>query len=459
MATADLTALSRAGGVAVARPRRRVLTRVVVPAALVLGALGLLAYAGRESLRPAVEVTVAPVVLVTGMPSSTGSSAPAGQVVQAPGWIEADPYDVGVPALATGVLKDLLVLEGQRVVAGEVVAKLVDEDAKLSAARAEAAVAEADAALEQSRGDLAADEARSAEIHDDFNRKQALAKTGAVSEGEVAQLRLRVSSHDSVCYAARGAVKKAEAQTRVARVSLEEAKLNLERMQVKSPVAGVVLARLVVPGQRLMLDANNPFAGVVVRLYDPAHLQVRVDVPLSDAAKVKIGDSAEITTETLGGRKFSGKVTRFVHEANVQKNTVQVKVAISDPAPELKPEMLAKARITTGVAGPESKPADGGMGDMPGMPGMKMPAVAPAATGGGVVMVPKAALVDMPGMPRMVWVLDQQTSTAQMRHLRLGAENGDSVEVLEGLRPGDRVLVNPPASIRDGTKVRAKEGT
>src|SRR5437899_12710433 len=111
MPTADLTALSRAGGVTVGPPRRRVLTRVVVPAALVVGVAALLAYAARESLRPAVEVTVVPVVLVSGAPGA--ATAPAGQVVQAPGWIEADPYDVGVPALATGGLKELLVLEGQ----------------------------------------------------------------------------------------------------------------------------------------------------------------------------------------------------------------------------------------------------------------------------------------------------------------------------------------------------------
>jgi len=275
-----------------------------------------------------------------------------------------------------------------------------------------------------------------------------------------------VSSHDSVCYAAKSAVKKADAQTRVVRVALDEAKLSLERMQVKAPVAGVVLSLMVAPGQRLMPDANNPFAGVVVRLYDPEHLQVRVDVPLADAAKVKIGDAAEITTETFGARKFAGKVTRFVHEANVQKNTVQVKVAILEPAAELKPEMLAKARISTGaVAAQGTGGAGSASADMPGMPGMKMPAESPTATptatggdAGGVVMVPRAALVQMAGMPQMVWVLDQLTSTAQMRHLRVGSESGESVEVLEGLRPGDRVIVNPPASIKDGTKVRVKEG-
>jgi multidrug efflux pump subunit AcrA (membrane-fusion protein) len=456
---ADLAVLSGSNGADVARPRRRVLTRVIVPAAIVLSAAGLLLYAMRGSLTQAIEVQVAPAVLVAGGPSG-GAAAPAGEVVQAPGWIEADPNDIGVPALATGVVKELLVLDGQKVVAGEVVAKLVDEDAKLAVQKAEAEVARADSALEQVRGEASADEARAAQVHDDFNRKQAAGKN-AVSEGDLAQMRLKVSEHDAVCYAAKAAVKKAEAESRQAKVALDEAKLTLDRMQVRAPVGGVVLARMVIPGQRLMLDANDPFAGVVAKLYDPEHLQVRVDIPLADAAKVKVGDAAEITTETLGGRKFSGKVTRFVHEANVQKNTVQVKVSISDPAPELKPEMLAKARIMTG--GPATP--SGGMGDMPGMPGMDHGAGHSATPpqpspqgGGGVLMVPRSAIVHMSGMPEMVWVVDQRASSAEMRHLRLGGSSGDSVEVLEGLRPGDRVIVSPPESIRDGTKVRVKEG-
>ena len=92
-----------------------------------------------------------------------------------------------------------------------------------------------------------------------------------------------------------------------------------------------------------MLDAMDPFACVVARLYDPAHLQIRVDIPLAEAAKVAIGDSVEITTETLRGRTFRGTITRFVQEANSQKNTIQIKATLIDPASELKPEMLITA--------------------------------------------------------------------------------------------------------------------
>src|SRR4051812_45605759 len=109
MTTADLSALSRSAGkpAHVPRPPSRALTRVLLPAAIIVVALVLVAYAARESLRPALSVTVAPVVLKVGG-SSDRPGPVQGEVVQAPGWIEADPYDIGVPALASGVLKELL---------------------------------------------------------------------------------------------------------------------------------------------------------------------------------------------------------------------------------------------------------------------------------------------------------------------------------------------------------------
>ena len=147
-ALTDLSALSRADGSAhahVPRPSSRPLTRVFLPALIVLSALSLLAYAARESFRPAIKVTVAPAILRTGM-TSADPDAP-GEIVQAPGWIEADPSAIGVPALAGGVLKELLVLDGAHIEPGQVVALLVDDDAVLAERRARAAAAQAQGAL------------------------------------------------------------------------------------------------------------------------------------------------------------------------------------------------------------------------------------------------------------------------------------------------------------------------
>ena len=61
-------------------------------------------------------------------------------------------------------------------------------------------------------------------------------------------------------------------------------------------------------------SSGRGMSGAVVRLYDPARLQVRVDVPLVDAAKVGVGTAAQITTEALPNVVFRGSVTRVVHE-------------------------------------------------------------------------------------------------------------------------------------------------
>lgn len=442
MPPTTLSALSRAGGTAsvhVPRPPSRLLTRALAPMLIVLAALGLLAYAARESFRPAISVSVAPAVLRAAGSSGAQVDA-AGEIVQAPGWIEADPSAVGVPALVSGVLKELLVLDGERVEKGQVVAFLVDEDAALAVRRAKAEVAKAAAAITEARAAVAVEEARMAEAREAFARVEHLTGTGAVAESEVTDRRLQLASRAASVAAARAAVSKAETDEQTAGVGLEQAELDLSRMSVRSPAAGVVLQRLVEPGQRLIPDSMNPFAGVVLRLYDPAHMQVRVDIPLTDAAKVRIGDTAEITTEALPGRTFKGTLTRFVHEADLQKNTVQVKVSIAEPAPELKPDMLAKARITTRA------PADAG-------------AATHARTNASdsILVIPRAAVLEVSGTRGASWVLDRETSTAVKRMLHLGNVNAESADVLEGLRPGDRVILDPPADLKPGVKVRTSD--
>src|SRR4051812_41302189 len=118
------------------------ITRVVVPGLILLTLLALLGYAAQDALWPARAVKVVPVVVKTGVTSSSNSehSTAPGATVQAPGWVEADPYAVSVSALADGIVKEVLALEGQPVKAGDVVARLVDDDAKLALARAEADV-------------------------------------------------------------------------------------------------------------------------------------------------------------------------------------------------------------------------------------------------------------------------------------------------------------------------------
>ncbi len=140
----------RAGGT-----RRRWPAHLVVPAvvAAALGAAVLVS--ARQALRPATPIDVRPVVF-TATSAPTQPDRPAarrGATVLAPGWLEADPFYVACTALTDGVIEQMLVLEGQRVEAGQVVARLVARDAEL--------------ALAASAGDLAMAEAQLAVVEAD----------------------------------------------------------------------------------------------------------------------------------------------------------------------------------------------------------------------------------------------------------------------------------------------------
>lgn len=185
-------------------------------------------------------------------------------------------------------------------------------------------------------------------------------------------------------------------------------------------------------------------AGAVVRLYDPTKLQVRVDVPLADAAKVGIGTVAEITTETLPNDTFWGTVSRIVHEANIQRNSVQYKVSINDPSPLLKPEMLCRVRFHVRSTRTQG---DG-----------QANAVNGSDASGLQLFLPSDALINRQENSAQVWVAENQSSmlgaAAVLREVVLGGQDGKDTVILSGVKPGDRVIVNPPSNLKNGTRVR-----
>ncbi|HYE02653.1 MAG TPA: efflux RND transporter periplasmic adaptor subunit [Phycisphaerales bacterium] len=503
---------------AVPMPGRRWQTRVLVPALLVLGLAALLAIAGRSALTPALAVRVLPVIVkADGSAGGTdGGGAGAGELVsQAAGWIEADPYAVSVPALSEGVVREVLVLEGDAVEAGDVVARLIDEDARIALGGAEAELAEAEAELQSARAELAAaqtrwdnpvdreglvagtramlDEARAelaqlpamigeraaraGEMRDELERKERLAEIRGVAAGELARLRLRLEAEEAGLEAARknegvlrakvaqreaelraateelrlrvdearmlalarAGVSLAEARVGRARWARDEAALRLARTEVVAPVAGVVLERIAEPGSRVMLGGEGG-GGAILRLFDPGKLQVRADVPLAEASGVGPGQRAEVVVDALPERVFEGVVTRVVGQANIQKNTLQVKVALRDPAPQLRPEMLARVRLFG--RGPEGGAAAAGAG----------------SAGPERVLAPRAGLFEVAGDAARAWVVDKARSAATLRQVALapgaGSGSGEWVRVESGLWPGDQLIEPGTPGLREGRRVR-----
>jgi putative ABC transport system ATP-binding protein len=163
---------------------------------------------------------------------------------------------------------------------------------------------------------------------------------------EVAEAKWRAASADAVAQRTNAELRIDERlRLERAEVDLAEAALRLERHVVRASIDGVVLRRLVEPGSRLMLDGDHALGSAVAVLYDPARLQVRVDVPLADAPKIGAGQPAEIAVEASPGKIFRGVLTRWVGEADIEKNTIQAKVSLRDPDSSIRPEMLARVRF------------------------------------------------------------------------------------------------------------------
>jgi RND family efflux transporter MFP subunit len=137
-------------------------------------------------------------------------------------------------------------------------------------------------------------------------------------------------------------LKEAAAQLEHAKVSLAEAELKLNRMTVRAPVDGKVYQLVAFPGATLtggMSAVPNADASTVVTLYQPAMLQVRADVRFEDIPKVQFGQEVQIRNPALSA-PVAGKVLFVSSEANIQKNTLQVKVEVRGGQGIFKPEML-----------------------------------------------------------------------------------------------------------------------
>lgn len=428
------------------RPPRRIFTRLVLPGIIVAGAVALLLYAGWRAFAPAADVRVLQVVERTaqtnGLPAGAGdrssgeaprTGAPTGIAIQAPGWVEPAPYPIMVTALTPGVVRQVSALEGERVSAGQVLVQLHDEEQAIALRLAQAALAE--------------QQARRAEMQDELQRKRRLVADGAVSQAEVARLELRVEAMEAMVAAAQ-----AEVDMRA---------LALERTQVRAPADGVVMARLATPG---MTTGGMAEGKPLLELYDPASLQVRADVPLADAGLVVPGQRAQIQVDVLPNRVFEGVVTRLVHQADIAKNTVQAKVAITDPAPELKPDMLARVKIfpgsgqaaaSGGATGADSSGAGGAAGA--GLRTRLWAPIAGLARPDGAPLTDAADAADSSTAATALVVTDLRdgVGVARRRIVQLtGARHDGWAEVAEGLRSGDLLVDVAQTPVPDGTRVR-----
>ncbi|MBL9151380.1 MAG: efflux RND transporter periplasmic adaptor subunit [Verrucomicrobiales bacterium] len=453
------------------RPKaRRDQLAAVLPFGLVVGFAALLWLVMGDRLMPARELQMESVATLPGGTAYEGVAMADGTtpLFQASGWVEPDPLPVKATALVDGVVEEVLVLEGESVKKGQLLATLIDDDAVLNLRTAESRLASlnalADAQKRQAaiigaeiatlKKRVAVAGAKRAELEDQVKRFDSLLSGQAVAEREVALARLQLGTQEAEIEALviseqeleeKLAQQEAigrdyEARIAEAETEVDRRRLELDRTRIVSPLDGIVLRLMAVPGEKRMLGMDHADSSTIAILYQPDRLQARIDVPLAEAGKLAVGQAVRLQSSLLPERVFHGRVTRIVGEADLQRNTLQAKVRIEDPDPRLRPEMLCRAEFLAPVLPSE------------GMTGGAKPA-------GSVVrlFVPEQALTKLDGSRATIWRLDATGDRVEPGQVTLGEESQDGYRlVVEGLRPGDRVVIDPPQDLEPGERVRPK---
>ncbi len=396
---------------------------------------------------------------------------------QASGWIEADPYPIKVTALVDGIIEKVHVLEGQSVAQGEIMATLIQDDAKLNlktaksqleSARASvqshaSQITMAEAQLKSLRKQIVAAESRLKELQDLSERTKAMG-IEVISEEAIVQAQLRVDTQWARIEALRAQELEAIAnlqrhtnmhedilsQEKAAQTNLARHQLALDRTEIRSPVKGVVQRLMAYPGGKKMLMMDNPDSATIAILYQPEHLQARIDVPLEEASGLFVGQAVRIKTNFLPDRVFHGKVTRIVGEADLQRNTLQAKVKILNPDPKLRPEILCRAEF---LSIPASSAGTTGNSIQPAYPAS--PAGVTARPSRIIVYVPRSAIFNQSGQSADVWRLDPSNQRLNKATVVLGEDvRDDFIVTRTGLNPGDRVILNPSPGLKENQRVQ-----
>jgi RND family efflux transporter MFP subunit len=307
-----------------------------------------------------------------------------------------------VAARTRGPVSEMRVDVGDRVEQGDVIAVLVtDRPASERDLRA-AEVAAAEASLATARAELGLRQ-------QELSRLEGLRKSPAFSKGSFEDKRQEVVMTESEAVVARAELASARARLRLAEIDLGDS-------EIRAPYSGVVTQR------HTEVGAHVDVGDSVVSLIDDRDLEVEADVPFDRIGGLTPG--APVTIEFAGGR-MDGKVRAVVPEENALTRTRTVRFA---------PELEGAAGLAANQSVTVRLPAGGSR---------------------NVVTVHKDAILNRKGGTMAVVVAGD---AAEIRPVRLGDAVGNRFEVIEGLKPGDAVVVRGNERLRPGQKIQPRHG-
>jgi RND family efflux transporter MFP subunit len=335
------------------------------------------------------------------------------------------PYqEIEMHAKVSGYVRKINVDIGDRVKTGQVLAVLEVPELMAQLQGAGAGVRRSQQDVQQMQNEVSRDQAQYEALHANSVR---LEQANVTRPGLIAQQELDdVHAKDR---AAQAQVESAKSALSATRQQLEMAQANNTQMSAMSdytrivaPFDGVVTWRYADTGALVQSGTSNSNSAPVVKLAQVNVLRLRIPVPESLAATVRIGQPADVAVQATG-EHFTGKVTRFTDALDRTTRTMQVEIDVPNETYKLQPGMYANVVLQT-----ESH--------------------------ANALTVPIQAVQHHDGKASVL-ALDQQ-NRVQVREIQTGLEDPERVEVLAGLSEGDRVIVGNFGAFQAGQVVEPK---
>jgi len=305
-----------------------------------------------------------------------------------------------------GLVKQVYVTEWVRVAKGTPLARIDVAETEAQVKRAEAAVEAAKAGQAQAQVGINRAEREQA-------RSLKLKESGLATQQSLDDARTETE-------AAKARLDSAKAQIRVAEEDLRQARARLAKGMVNSPLDGVVAMRALNVGDL----ASDAAAGKpVFRIVDNRLLNLTVNVPSVDSAKVKVGQSLDFSVDSLPGKLFSGRVMFVNPELSAADRSLKVIAEVKNQPELLKGGLFAKGRIITG----ERK---------------------------NLILVPRSAVAGLDLASARGGVNTVSAGVAQRKEVVTGAVSGEMVEVVAGLKAGEQYVIRGGFNLKDGDRVQ-----
>jgi HlyD family secretion protein len=377
---------------------------------------------------------------------------------------------VNITAETTGRVVNLAVNEGDRIKVGQFLLQIDPKSLRSRVDNSEASLQVASASLEQMRQSVETARVQLELLRQNLVRQQGLWKQQLTTRADLEKAENDVKSAESALQERDKSAKAQDSRIMQERASLENAKYDLSKVRLESPIEGIVTRRNIQEGETAMIGTMNNAGTVLLTLADMSIIQAEVEVDETNIPNVRLGQIAKISIDAIPDKSFKGHVTEIGNSpiqaaagSTTQATNFKVVVVLDEKVPEVRPGFTCTADITTATRQ--------GVAAVP-IPSVAVRELTYDANGqvirepkdakrrrrsnSGSVVDPVASAAELkPGETRKetegVFVVRDKSKNVEFVPIKMGIAGDKYFEILSGLKPGDQVITGPYNSVRNIT--------